>query len=187
MAKGSNTGAVIFLAILAVAGLGLSGYMFTMDLLSKNEEFGNLKLVALWDYLEANFDTPTHATTSNFLVAYDEQVVLDTKYVNVVNETRFLLPTSGIYKINLNVLLNPVTAGEVYWVVLLANNTFLEDFERVGIENPATTPFWYAKGSVYVNVTGGIDTYYQINVYGTPTGIGTAENFNQLSIEYVLD
>ena len=70
----NNKGVVILLAIIAVAGLGLSGYMFTMDLLSEEPEYGNLKLVAFWDDLEENFDTPGHTTTDDFLVAYDQMI-----------------------------------------------------------------------------------------------------------------
>ena len=41
----NNKGAVIFLAILAIGGLGLSGYMFITDLFFAEEDIQNLKLV----------------------------------------------------------------------------------------------------------------------------------------------
>ncbi len=43
MKKSSNRGSVIFLSIIAFAGLGLSGYMFTMDLISEEPNFREFK------------------------------------------------------------------------------------------------------------------------------------------------
>jgi hypothetical protein len=181
----NNKGTVILLAVIAVGALGLSGYLLIDDLFLEKPE--GLKLVGLWDRLSENFDTPPYTSASDFLIAYDDVVLLETDYVTVHNETRFYLPVAGIYKININVLLSPVVPDEVYWVVLMRNTSFFEYFERIGIENPMTTPFYYSKGSVYVNVTGGLETYYEIYVYGTSTaGIDSNENFNQLSIEYVF-
>lgn len=182
----NSKGAVIFLAIIAVGALGLSGYLLLDDIFLEKPE--GLKLVGLWDNLSENFDTPPYTTASDFLIAYDNVVTLDTDYITVHNETRFYLPVAGIYRININVMLNSLLTNKVYWVVLMRNTSFFEFFERIGIENPMITPFYYSKGSVYVNVTGGLDTYYEIYVYGTgTTGIDSNENFNQLSIEYVLN
>ncbi len=72
-------------------------------------------------------------------------------------------------------------------LVLLQNGFFNENFERIGIENPMTTPFYMSKSSIYVNVTGGLDTYYEIQVYGGNSGISLTSNYNQLSIEYVIE
>jgi hypothetical protein len=194
MAKGGNTVAVVILAIFAIGGFGLSGYMFIEDqflggneYVPEHEHESTLKLVALWDDLDENFDTPPYTDANHFLIAYDTPVLVDTDYVIVHNETRFYLPVEGIYKINVNTLLYPVVATEVYWVVLMRNITYFENFERIGIEGTISTTMYYSKGSVYVNTTGGIDTYYEIQVYGTGTsGIMTTENYNQLSIEYVI-
>ena len=70
----------------------------------------------------------------------------------------------------------------------MRNTTYYENFERIGIEGTISTTIYYSKGSVYVNTTGGMDTYYEIQVYGTGTaGIMSTENYNQLSIEYVIE
>ena len=97
MKKSSNRGSVIFLSIIAFAGLGLSGYMFTMDLISEEPNFGNLKLVGLWDSLGKNVENnPLHSAINDFLIEYEDDLVIDSEYVEIINNTRFFLSIPGI-------------------------------------------------------------------------------------------
>ena len=192
-----NKGTVIFLAIVAIGALGLSGYLFTMDLLTEEEEqeYGNLKLVALWNDLDENLtNNALHSQVGNFLVEYDDQMVLDTNYVNVINNTRFKLLVPGFYKINLNLILGTFTEdGRIYWVEMLANNTHAGYFERYESENPMVENYLFISSSVYINHTN-TENYYEINArsnnvagaFYVATDSSTPD-FHQLSIEYVIE
>jgi len=191
-----SKGAVILLAILAVAGLGLSGYMFTMDLLTEDVEYvdddsQNLKLVALWDDLDQNItNNPSYSTQYNFLVGYSNQLFLDSNYVNVINNTRFTLPTPGLYKINLDVLFNDISASRSYWAILKQNISNAAYFDRWETGTADFDPFHHVDSSVYIESVGGEDTYYEINGYSSMDDFWTSETvqtFNQLSIEYVIE
>jgi len=186
----NNKGAVIFLAIIAIAGLGLSGYMFIDDMwLSGNEEH-ELKVVAIWNYLSENTENnPLHSLDYNFLIEYSEALILDTNYVNVVNETRFTLPVAGLYRINLNVMFEYVDAANTYWIVLLQNNTIFEYLDFFSTPSPVYDISHFTTISFYINSTGD-DSYYEFNARCTDTDpfeVYTHSQYNQLSIEYVME
>lgn len=188
MAKGGNTGAVIFLAIISVGALGISGYMFTMDLLSGKEENGNLKLVALWGNLRYNITSnPLHNSYEDFLVYFFEEMVLDSNYVTQENNTRFSFTAIGIYKINLNMIFYDFIVGETYWVYLLKNNTKTDRFDRWERNTALDDTYHFVHSSVYINVTN-VNDYYEINPFCyTDEFFPSADsNYNQLSIEYVV-
>ncbi|MBN2157034.1 MAG: hypothetical protein JW776_13405 [Candidatus Lokiarchaeota archaeon] len=193
----NNKGAIIFLAILAIAGLGLSGYMFVNDTFlggdDHTHETEGLKLVALWEDLDENLvNNPLYTTVSNFLIEYEDQIVLETNYVNVINSTRFSLIVPGLYKINLAVVFGGILdVDSTFWVYLMENNTEKAYFERFSTGNPVIDIFYYAKGSLYINATSA-ENYYEIRAWtGAASGFRVATDsgspyFNQLSIEYVL-
>ena len=151
---------------------------------------GNLQLVALWDDLTQNItNNPSYSTQSNFLIAYSDQLFLDSNYVNVINNTRFTLPIAGLYKINLEVLFNDISASHTYWIILKQNTTNIGYFDRWESGTTVSDPFHYVDTSLYFNSTGGNDTYYEINGYGNGDDFWTSftvDPFNQLSIEYVV-
>jgi len=187
MAKG--TGSVIFLTIIAVAGLGLSGYMFVSDFLSKDEVEvqPNMRLVALWNNLAKNkINNPSHGSDSDFLLEFSNITYLDLTYVNVINSTRFTFSIAGLYKINFNVILSDLQPSNTYWLILLRNITIIEYMARFTTDNPIVDPFQFTPSSVYINSTSAND-YYEINVYGTSIlNVDLTQTFNQLSIEYVI-
>lgn len=183
----NSKGAVVFLAIIAVAGLGLSGYLLVDDLFLGGDEYEGLKLVGLWNYLEKNVDTPQHSLDHDFLIAYSEGSSIDENYVNVINETRFTLPISGLYKITLNVMFEYIDPGETYAVALLQNNAVYEWLDYFETANPIVENFHFTKISFYVNSTGG-DSYYEFNsVCTNPVDfqVYPTSDYNQLFIEFL--
>ena len=182
MAKGNNKGMVIFLAIISIAGLGLSGYMFVTDLFSDDSE--NLKLVALWDNLDENIDTAPYDTYQNFLFEYSDQMVLNTDYITVHNSTRFSFATMGLYKINLKTVLTGIDATFAYWIILLQDDTQYRHFDRW---DEIDDSYHYTDSSLYINVTNS-DSVYGILGYGSVDdfSVSSSSITNQLSIEYVV-
>ena len=113
MANGK--GGTAILAILAIAALGLSGYLMVDKFFLSNDtlpdEPDSLHLIALWENLLQNkVNNPSYATDSNFLVAFSNNIIIDLDYVQVVNSTRFILTKIGLYKININLLVNDIDA-----------------------------------------------------------------------------
>ncbi|MHA1453763.1 MAG: hypothetical protein ACTSRD_12955 [Promethearchaeota archaeon] len=189
----NNKGAVIVLAILAIAGLGLSGYMFVNDTFLGGNEFEHehqtLKLVALWNHLTENTENnPLHSLDYNFLIEYQEAMVIDTNYVNVINETRFTLSTAGLYKVNLNVMYEYIDPGATYWTVLLQNNTEFEYLDYFITPTPVYDNTHFTTISFYINSTGD-DSYYEFNARCNGVlhfEIYSSSDYNQLSIEYLI-
>jgi hypothetical protein len=185
----NNKVAVVILAIIALAAAGFSGYVFTTDLLSKNEvvDYGNIKSVAYWDTLSKNIvNNPSHSSDDDFLVAFSNPFLLDTSYVNIINETRFTLPKTGLYKITLNVLWNGLDDGEPYYIILLRNNSNYQYFDYFETRTPTVSPYKYTFSSVFVNSTGG-DEYYEINAYSyLAFGIYPSTMYNYISIDYII-
>jgi len=186
----NNKGAVVVLAIIALAAAGLSGYLFTTDLLSRNEvvEYSNLKVVAVWDSLKKNIvNNPNHNTDDDFLVEFSNPYILDENYVSVITGTRFSLPKNGMYKIILNILWTGLDDGDAYWIKLLRNNTQYQYFDYFVTATPTAFTYKYTFSSVFVNSTGG-DEYYEINAESYASAFGVYENeyYNYLSIEYVI-
>ncbi len=184
-----NKGAVIFLAIIAVGALGLSSYMFTMDLLAEPPvEEPSYILVGLWDQLTQNTaDNPSHQWDNNFLVEFADNIVLNPTYLNNISNTRFGFNVAGIYKISLKVLFNGLVAGQTCWIHLQRNGSNIEDFGRIDMPSPAPSQFYPLDASIYINAT--TDVYYEINPASSLDfwHVGdTSTLFNQLAIEYCV-
>ncbi len=191
MANGK--GGTAFLAILAIAALGLSGYLFVDNFFLSDDththEPDGLNLVALWEDLDQNkVNNPAFSTDTNFLVEFTNNITINTEYVQVVNSTRFILTKIGLYKINLNLLVSNVDVSSIYWIIFRQNGTTCGYIDRFGTGTVLDSPFYQVTSSLYVNNTG-INTYYEIN--GQSSGdpfftSSTDQKFNQLSIEYLF-
>ncbi|MHA1111956.1 MAG: hypothetical protein ACTSRE_12690 [Promethearchaeota archaeon] len=195
MAKGGNTGAFVILSILALGGLGLGGYTFVNEQFLGGDEHTHdyvdtqgFKLVGLWNTLTENtVNNPLHNTANDFLVEFDDMMVLDTTYVNVINSTRFSLPTAGLYKINIIMILGELSPGYIYWIHLRQNNSIVEYLDRFYTDDTNLESFCFVSTSVYLNSTGD-DSYYEINPYSSDNfDVGSPQSFNQLSIEYIFE
>jgi len=181
----NNKGAVIFLAVIAVGALGISGFMFITDLLSNDvDESENFKLVALWDNINENTSYAPYTTDSNFLIEYFDQMVLNPEYITVYNNTRFSFATLGLYKINLNTIFEGIVNTADYWAILIRNSSNFRYFDRWEDENNF---FHYTDSSLYINVTNS-DTIYGIIGWSDSDDFGIASSAisSQLSIEYVV-
>ena len=182
MAKGNKSGAIIFFAILSIAALGLSGYVFVSDLISDDSD--TLKLVALWDNLDENTDTAPYNLGNLFLVEYSNQMVLNTKYVTVHSTTRFSFAKVGLYKINLKAMFSSINVANEYYAFLYRNSSQFRHFYRW---DDIDDYYYSVDSSLYINVTNS-DTVYGIVGFspGDDFGVSSSDQGNQLSIEYVV-
>ena len=180
MSKGKKSGAVIFLAILSIAGLGLSGYMFVSDLLSEE----NFKLVALWDNVDKNTDTAPYDQDNYFLIENSDQMVLNTKYVTAHNTTSISFATMGLYKINLKVIFTNIDASFAYWIILAQDSADYRHFDRW---DEIFDSYYFVDSSLYINVNNS-EAVFEIVCFSTDDfDISTSGAVtNQLSIEYIV-
>ncbi len=186
--SGRSAGMVL-LGIIAITGLGLSGYMFLKyEFLSPTNKNSGLLLVGLWDNLNENTDYTPHDSTADFLVELKESPFNDSNYVSVSNgNTRFVLKQAGFYKITLNMLFQAIGSSYLYLVYLQRNGDVERSFARITISaNPGST-MYYLKSSLYI-YSNGID-YFEINCVSyddTYFIVSNSNQYNQLSIEYVM-
>jgi hypothetical protein len=143
--------------------------------------------VAVWNTLYDNFSTPGHGSTQDYLVGLKDAELVNTDYINLFNDTHFAFAREGFYKIQLNALLDSISADSVYWGVLLQNDTYLEFFDRVWTDTVLNSAYYHMKGSVYLNITD-TNSVYSLNIYATnPSSISVTQTFNQVFIEYYVE
>ena len=195
MSNGGKSAAIAILGIVAVAALGLSGYMFVNDTFLGGDEHEHdytdtntgLMPVAIWNSLYENLSVPGHASAQDYLVGLKDPELINTEYVNVFNDTHFAFVREGIYQIQFNALLDSLIADQVYWGVMLENDTFLEFFDRALTDTVLSSNYYHMKGNFYLNVTD-LNSVYCLNVYGTGnSGISITQTFNQVFIEYYFE
>jgi len=181
---------MLLLGIIAIAALGLSGYM-----LIKNEILtpagttspdSGLILVGLWDDLAKNKEYAPYTTDDSWLIEVDNNHFNNSNYIEVSNNnTSFKLLEEGFYKITLLLMLYDVDATFVYWAFLLRNSVFDHCFARVPISANPSSPFFQIESSAYVKSTG-LDNF-TIRCYSSGSdafNVGVSQTFNQLTIEY---
>jgi hypothetical protein len=183
-------GATVLLAIIAIAALGFSGYLFI-----KNEIIAapgtttpnsGLILVGLWDNLEKNTEYDPYNIDSSWLIEFADNQFNDSNHIEMSNNnTSFKLLKEGFYKITLLLMLADLDPGEVYWAYLRRNGIFDHCLARVAISANPSSPYHQVESSAYVKSTG-LDNF-SINCYSTGFDlfrIGTSASFIQFSIEY---
>lgn len=174
---------VIVVGILAVIGVGLSGYMFI-----KNEmlfpRFGsNLTLVGLWEDLDRNTDYPPYEINYNWLLEFSNSLLINSNYVSTSNDnTRLFLLRAGLYKISISALFDGLSSSLRYSVEILKNDVFEDSFEWTYADGTYyhmdSSRYYYSNGADYFEfrcVSPDSDPFL---VLGDP--------YNQLSIEFVL-
>ena len=182
-----NTGTII-LGIIAIAGLGLSGFMFIRDTLSSPSKDTGLVLVGLWDDLDRNMGYGGHTEVYDWLIEFRDSLVNNPKYVTVTNDnTRFVL-ASGLYKISLSILFDSLVEGEYYGTILLRNgvtDTIIIDHYHNVSSSIRNQHFFYS--SIFVEGNG-VD-YFELNCVSVVIADSfipiSNDAYNQLSIEYV--
>jgi len=186
-----STGTVL-LGIIALAGIGLSGYMFVkyefLSPITPTKDSG-LILVGLWDDLYSNADYAPWNTTDDWLLAFHNSPLNDSNYISVSNgNTHFVLVKTGFYKITLTILLYTLNADTTYWVYLRRNGDFDHAFERISISANPSASYYQVQSSLYV-YGNGVDSFV-INCYNSLSAsftVSSSQFYNQLSIEYVLE
>jgi hypothetical protein len=182
---------VILLGLIAIGGLGLSGYLFLkyefLSPLTPTQDSG-LVLVGMWDDLARNTDYAPWDLTGTWLIEFRNSPMNDSNYISVSNgNTRFVLIQEGYYKITLTCLLDNLDANAEYAISLLRNGSNAGVFEQFSISANPSTDYFPIQSSLYV-YGNGVDYFVMVchNV-GDPSFIVSGQNFyNQLSIEYVL-
>ena len=190
--SGRSAGMVL-LGIIALAGVGMSGYMLLKyEFISPSTPSGDsgLILVGLWDDLDTSMDYPPWDEANNWLLKLKDNQFNDSSYISCSNQnTNFILLKPGFYKITLTLLLSDLQASSAYFVELQRNSFTDHILERVVLSaNPGSSKY-RIQSSLYV-YGNGID-YFQINCFcsvGDPSFSvdATWDYYNQLSIEYVL-
>ncbi len=182
---------MVLLGIIAIAALGLSGYLFI-----KNEIFvapeptppdppdGGLILVGLWDDLAKNKEYAPYDTDATWRLEFDNNQYNDSNYISVSNNnTNFKLLKEGFYKLTLLLYVNDlVPGGGTYWFYLYRNNSINHCIAKIGLP---TSSNYQVESSVFVKSTG-LDNFL-IRAYctgDTSFAISNSQSFNQLSIEY---
>ena len=179
-----STGSIL-IGIIAVAALGLSGFMFV-----KNEIFfptsdTGLMLVGIWEDLEYNTGYGGHTENYDWLLEFRNSPLNDSNYIAVSNDnTRFVLAT-GLFKITLSLLLEGLVTPEEYSVVLLKNGEtcIFFDYYETGPDDDSSQ--YQVCSSIYVAGNG--INYFEINCFSASHDpfFSSSNSNNQLSIEYV--
>lgn len=190
--SGRSAGMVL-LGIIALAGVGMSGYMllkYEFINPSTPSEDSGLILVGLWGDLDRSMDYPPWDETDNWLLSLGDNQFNDSSYISCSNQnTNFILLKPGFYKITLTLQLSSLQSGTEYKVELQRNSFTDQMLERLVLsDNPGSSQY-RIQSSLYV-YGNGID-YFQINCFssvGDPSfSVETTwDYYNQLSIEYVL-
>lgn len=181
--SGKSTG-MILLGILAVAGLGLSGFMFFKnEIVSPPTNSGSI-LVGLWDFVNYNYGYAPHDETNDWLIQPMLGLYNDTRYLAFSNNnTRFTLLRDGYYKVNLNMLVISLIDGQMYNMYLLKNGVRYKTM--FCLTAYSVTGGWMSS-SVFVHSNG--TDYIEINGYHSSDPFGpfyTVYDY-QFSIEYML-
>ena len=155
MAKGGNTGAIVILSILALGGLGLSGYMFVEDqFLGGNEyvpdhEHGMYTLVGAWDELDGS--------GTDFNISYQDIQLNQSEYfsLNAANDT-FTLLQEGWYKLTVCTTFTSLIAPNTYRGIVYENGAMshgLFDIEPVIDTFPMNIIYYvYSVGNKTVHI-----------------------------------
>ncbi|MHA1110797.1 MAG: hypothetical protein ACTSRE_06815 [Promethearchaeota archaeon] len=177
MAKGNNTGAIVILAILALGGLGLSGYMFVEDRFLGGDEHDAYKLIGVWENLEGS-GTDFNITFQNPQYQNNEYFSLST------TNTTFNLLLEGWYKLTISTTWTSLDPTEVYRAYVMKN----------GVTHSAIFEMWHPaeiqmKLDVELYLYSNSTDSYHIHCYESgftdPFGLATNQIFNTAYLEYI--
>ncbi len=185
--SGRSAGMVL-LGIIALGGLGLSGYMFLkyefLSPITPTKDSG-LILVGLWNNLDKNIDYAPWDSDDDWLVEFRDSPLNDSNYISVDNgNTRFALIRAGFYKITLKILLWNLAFGDAFYVHLRRNGVYESTFDYFSKSDHPGTTSYQVLSSLYI-YSNGLDSF-TINCYSLFDPSFTGGGDSQLSIEYVL-
>jgi len=188
MAKGNNIGAVVILAILALGGLGLSGYMFIEDrFLGGNEyvpdhdheyEDKSYKLVGLWDSLSGTGDA--------FNITFASNKTAENGYVTLTGGTTFDLTQQGWYKFTIVAIFINLDPADYYYTRSYRNGAISE---MAGYIHYPQSDGAYLNMESYVYSEGNTSIYFTCAAaFGDSFSITGNNYYNHAWLEYaVLD
>jgi hypothetical protein len=175
MAKGSNTGAIVILAILALGGLGLSGYLFIDDLFLGGDESN--KLVAVWEELTGTGD--------DFNITFNDNQITANNYATLSNaNTSISLNEVGWYKLTITTVWISLDSGNFYFMKIIKNGIPTDNPAYSGYPQESTL----AISVVYFVFSDGDDIYTlncQSNA-GDSFSISANQVYNQMTLEFVV-
>ncbi len=182
-------GAMLLLGIIAIASLGLSGYMFvTSEILitpGTTSPDSGLILVGLWDDLATNKEYAPYIFDHSWLIEVGNNQFNNSNYIEVSNNnTSFKLIEEGFYKITLLLLLNSVEPSTIYYVRLLRNNVVDHSFVRIAMTDNPISSAYQTQSSVYVK-SNGLDNFtIRCHSISDAFEVYDLQLYNQLTIEY---
>ena len=179
---------VILIGILAIAALGLSGYLFAQGVfLSPTTEKGSI-LVGYWEDLVKNKDNPDHDDDWDWLVALGDHQYNNSNYILVNNQkNRFTLTRAGYYKLTLITYLDLLNNDYYYSVEFLKNSVLLNYIVRLYFYSSSTKYDHFISCSLTFYSDG--NDYFEINAKCSTTDnfiLGYDMAYDMLSIEYFL-
>jgi hypothetical protein len=187
--ESNKNAALVILAIIALAGLGLGGYSFY-----ELQKEGNLqvilippegsKVVGLWTNL-SRFMYGSY-NTSNWLVGVNNTQILKSDYVSLSNNnTNVTLQKTGWYKLHLSLVLVNLTLNNEYYINFNRNNSL--EYSLAKFNSTGTT---YRVINLYQFIHFNSSDFFEINCNSSDSfNLGTTDlyqNYNQMSIEYIF-
>jgi len=179
---------VILVGILAIAALGLSGYMFAERLFPSSQsqqgsEQGSI-LVGYWEYLGKSTANPDHDDNSDWLIYLGDHQYNNSNYILVNNQRdRFTLTQAGYYKLTLTTWIDNIADDHIYRLILLKNG--IEDNLIYRIYGDPSQPDEFIASSLTFYSDG--NDYFEINAKSTlDFGFKPLMDHDMLSIEYFL-
>ena len=184
-----SKGAMFLLGIIAIASLGLSGYMFVKSEIlitpGTTSPDSGLILVGLWDDLATNKEYAPYTFDHSWLIEFDNNQFNNSNYIEVSNNnTSFKLLEEGFYKITLLLLLNSVDPSVIYYVLLLRNNVIDHSFVRIAMTANPISLAYQIESTVYVK-SNGLDNFtIRCHSISDAFEVYDIQEYNQLTIEY---
>lgn len=191
MVKGNNGAAIVILAILALGGFGMSGYMVVKDVILGGIEYvpdhdhdliphehDMYKLVAVWE-------EPDGATSDDFNISLRENQLAPNNYFTLTNlDKSITLNQEGWYKFTFNTMWTGLTPTDYYYFGVYKNG-MLDGYAVLLSNHPDTD---YNIDEVYLVYSEGNATF-NFRCY---SGLGdifsliTFYDFSRIYLEYVV-
>ncbi|MFX1275841.1 MAG: hypothetical protein ACFFBP_05350 [Promethearchaeota archaeon] len=177
---------IIILGIVAIASLGLSGYMFLTNEIFVSPDNQNI-VVGMWDNLDENMDFADYNETNKFLIELKDQKIINNNYISISNaNTTIWLLKPGLYKISCIIDLTNLGDTDLYRGQIIEDSTIYEDVFYFFHPASPTSDFYQVITTFYILTDG--THLYRFKIYSpddTDFGISDSVSYNQFIIEYV--
>ena len=178
---------VIILGILAIAGLGLSGYMFAKyEFLSPVTDNGSI-LVGSWEDLYRNMDYAPYDEDVDWLLELGNGQSNNSNFISCSNDnTRFTLLRTGCYKLTLHLYLANIQPDTHYYVHLLRNGDTEHIISKISTTANPFSSYYHTVSSLFFTSNSG--DYFEIRCTSSTLALALSitQTLNQFSIEYYL-